>query len=68
LAVVNGPEARSLRLPLSFLGSGPWQALLVRDDPQRPDAVRIEKAVVRPADSLSLELAPGGGFLARLGK
>ncbi len=68
LAVVNGPQARSLRLPLAFLGSGAWQALLVRDDLRQPDAVRIEKAVLRRTDALSVELAPGGGFLARLGR
>ena len=41
LAVLNGPEARTLRLPLSFLGAGNYRALMVRDREDDPAAVKI---------------------------
>ncbi|MGB9604632.1 MAG: glycoside hydrolase family 97 catalytic domain-containing protein, partial [Bryobacteraceae bacterium] len=68
VAIVNGPEARRVRVPLSFLGSGSWQALLVRDYPQDAAAVMVEKGSYQRNDAIEVALAPGGGFVARLGK
>ncbi|MGC8792287.1 MAG: glycoside hydrolase family 97 catalytic domain-containing protein [Bryobacteraceae bacterium] len=68
VAIVNGPEARRVRVPLSFLGSGSWQALLVRDHPQDAAAVMVEKGSYQRNDAIEVALAPGGGFVARLGK
>jgi alpha-glucosidase len=65
LAVMAGGEAASLSPRLSFLGEGRYEALMVRDDPARPDAVGLERSSVRREDSLSLALARGGGFVAR---
>jgi hypothetical protein len=38
---------KSLRVPLSFLGRGEYQAMLVRDLPDEPAAVRIEETKMR---------------------
>ncbi len=65
LAIMNGPEARSIRIPLSFLSRGKYRALLVRDDPKEAAAVKIENVTVSREDSLPIELRPGGGFVAR---
>ena len=65
LAVMNGPTARTVRIPLSFLGNGKYQALLVRDQPENPAAVKIESAILGRGDSVEIELRSGGGFIAR---
>ena len=64
LAVLNGPEARQLSVPLSFLGSGKFTATLVRDD-KTPETMTIEKEVPLDAKgSVTIDLPPGGGFVA----
>jgi alpha-glucosidase len=65
LAIMNGPTGKSLRVPLSFLGRGEYQAMLVRDLPDEPAAVRIEETKMREEESLVIELRPGGGFVGR---
>jgi alpha-glucosidase len=68
VAVVNGPQARTLRLELSFLGDGAYRSLLARDDLVEAAAVRVESGTVRRGDVLTVELRAGGGFLARLAR
>jgi alpha-glucosidase len=65
LVIANGPTGRSVSVPLSFLGRGKHEALLVRDQPDDPAAVRIETAALRRTDSLAIDLRAGGGFIAR---
>lgn len=66
LAVVNGPGARTIRVPLSFLGKASHRALLVRDKADDPAAVQVEERDVTPRDVLEIALRPGGGFVGRL--
>jgi alpha-glucosidase len=68
LAIVNGPTAAKLSLPPSFLGSGEYRALLVRDCKDDPAAMKIEEATVTKEDSISIDLRAGGGFVARFTK
>lgn len=77
LAIANGPEARSVKVPLSFLGSGSYQALIVRDgkdaappttQPMGVTAMVVEHASHTRGDTLTLDLAAGGGLVARFGK
>jgi alpha-glucosidase len=65
LAVMNGPEARAIRVPLTFLPAGRYQATLVRDDAADGSTVRVESAVQTEQDAIALELHAGGGFLGR---
>ncbi|HEV8265129.1 MAG TPA: glycoside hydrolase family 97 catalytic domain-containing protein [Gemmatimonadales bacterium] len=65
LAIANGPAARSVEVPLSFLGGGSHEALLVRDQADDPAAVQVEHATVRRGDSLQIDLRAAGGFVAR---
>ena len=67
LVIANGPTARSLDVPLSFLGGGSRAALLVADQMEDPAAVRISRASVRRDDLLKVDLRAAGGFVARLG-
>ena len=66
VAVLNGPEARTIRVDLRFLGAAPYRATLVRDDPGNAAAERVEQASVTRQGSLTIALRPGGGYLARL--
>jgi alpha-glucosidase len=65
LAVVNGPNAATIRVPATFLKPGEYRALLVRDRADDPAAVKIEEATVTRDDPLAIELRAGGGFIAR---
>lgn len=68
LAILDGPVARTLKVPLSFLGEGEYRALLVRDDKDEPAAVKIENKNLKRGDTLAIELREGGGFLGRFSK
>ncbi len=66
VAVLNGPEARTLRVDLKFLAPRSYGAMLVRDDPDNAAAERIEHATFTRQGSLEITLRAGGGFIARL--
>jgi alpha-glucosidase len=65
LAVLNGPTARSLRLPATFLGPGRYSASIVRDSSDNPASVALDSAAVSRDDVINIELKAGGGFIAR---
>ncbi|HKC65866.1 MAG TPA: glycoside hydrolase family 97 C-terminal domain-containing protein, partial [Pyrinomonadaceae bacterium] len=65
LAIMNGPVAKTIKVPLSFLSRGKHQAMLVRDKLDDAAAVKIENSSVTRADQLTIELRAGGGFIAR---
>jgi alpha-glucosidase len=65
LAIMNGATAKTLKVPLAFLGNGKHQAMLVRDQPGEAAAVKIENAAFSRNDSLTIELRAGGGFVGR---
>ena len=69
VAAMTDWTARTLQLPLSFLPPGEYQAEIVADganaDRYAAD-YRIDRRVVRSQNTLTLELAPGGGYVARL--
>ncbi len=62
-------DSRSLSLDLGFLADGVWSAEVFRDGPNAErnpqDYARVESSV-EPTDTLVAELAPGGGWVARL--
>ncbi len=68
LAVMCGPQAKTIRVPLSFLGDGQYKAVLVRDQPGDDAAVEIEHATHQRSDTLTMELRAGGGFLGRFSR
>ncbi len=65
LAVMSAGPARTIRVPLSFLGDGSYKASLVRDNKEKADAVVLEDKTLQRSDTLTIDLADGGGFLAR---
>jgi len=66
IAVLNGPDARTMRLDLKFLGPATYRATLVRDDPDAAAAERVERASLSRQRSLTITMRAGGGFIARL--
>ena len=67
-SITNG-EARDLDLPLSFLGSGQYDAEIYADGPNaatQPKDSAVEKRRVDAKTVLKLKLAPGGGNAIRL--
>jgi alpha-glucosidase len=65
VAVLAGAEGRRLQVSLSFLGSGKYHSVLVRDVANEPTRVAIERLDLTASDSLEVELADGGGFIGR---
>ncbi|HEY3132886.1 MAG TPA: glycoside hydrolase family 97 catalytic domain-containing protein [Acidobacteriota bacterium] len=68
LAVLNGPVAKTIDVPLGFLGKGLYQALLVRDRAELAAAVDVETRSLAAPDSIHAALRAGGGFIARFSK
>jgi alpha-glucosidase len=66
VAAVNGGAARTVRVTPAFLGTGPYDAIIARDEPSNAAAMRMERRAVTARDTLSFDLRPGGGFVARL--
>jgi alpha-glucosidase len=68
VAVMNGPSAKTLRVPLTFLGDGAYRGLFVRDQKDDPATVLVENATRTRGDTLAIELRAGGGFVGRFAK
>lgn len=71
LGAITDETARRLTQPLGFLEPGKrYEAQIYADGPSaayrtNPTALRIDKRMVTGADSLTLDLAPGGGAAIR---
>jgi alpha-glucosidase len=64
VAAANGVYGRTVRIDLSFLGEGSYQGFLIRDGAEAA-AVKTEYGTLRRADSLSVQMPSGGGFVGR---
>src|SRR5262245_20019545 len=58
LAVLNGPTARTITIPLSILTAAKYQGLEVRDEPGKSDAVRIGKTVASKDGLVTIKMEP----------
>ena len=65
LGVMNGPNARTVKIRLSFLGKSRYRSMLVKDQPDEAAAVKIERITATGNDSIEVEMRAGGGFVAR---
>jgi alpha-glucosidase len=65
LAILNGPKARTIRVPASFLEAGTYRSMLVRDKEDDPAAVKLEESSTTRDEVLDVPLRAGGGFIAR---
>jgi alpha-glucosidase len=65
LVILNGSQARTIRVPITFLGPGNHRALLVRDQKDDAAAVKLETITMSRDDSIDVDLRAGGGFVGR---
>jgi len=56
---------RTIKVPLTFLGEGAYQASLVHDDKVNDGAVVMKNAILRRRDTLTIEMRSGGGCVGR---
>lgn len=68
LAVMAAGSERTIKVPLTFLPVGEYQASLVRDDKANDAAVVVENHTAGRSDTLTIELRRGGGFVGRFQK
>jgi alpha-L-fucosidase len=61
IGVLNGGEAATLQIDLSFLGQGSWQAEVFGDDPANAAAFNRESKAVTAGDKLTATMSPRGG-------
>ena len=66
IAVMNGADATTLDIPLSFLGTGTWNAAQLRDAKDKPDAWDRQDGKLTSKDHIHLEIAARGGFVGWL--
>ena len=66
IGAMTDRHAREVRVPLSFLPPGMFQAEIYQDDLAAEHGFKRETREVTPPDELSLRLAAAGGALVRL--
>ena len=70
-AAISNKDARDFELDTSFLGKGKWKVEIFRDAGDAPaDTQKFvhEAKSVKAGDKMSIHMAPGGGFVARIVK
>jgi alpha-glucosidase len=65
VGIMNALTGRTLRMPLSFLRTGRYQAMLVRDQMDDPAAEKVENVTVSRGENLIVRMRAGGGFVGR---
>ena len=68
VGILNGEAARTVRVPLSFLGPGSYRAICVRDQTEKADAFKIERSIFSRKSQLAVDMRAGGGFVARFAR
>jgi alpha-glucosidase len=66
VAAMNGPSARTVKVPLSFVPKGRYQALIARDNADDAGAVVVERVARNAGDVLEIPMRAGGGFVVSL--
>ena len=64
-------DARTIELPLSFLGEGDWAVTLLTDGinaNHHAEDYRFDREMHHNGDTLTIKMASGGGFVLRFGK
>jgi alpha-glucosidase len=64
VGILNGANATTLDLSLSFLGSGTWQSIRLGDVTGKADAWDRQEGAVSASDTVKVTLASRGGFVA----
>lgn len=62
VAAMNGATAKTVKVPLSFLPKGSYQAVVARDDADEAGAVIVERGARNAGDTLEIPMRAGGGL------
>jgi alpha-glucosidase len=65
LSILNGLQARTVKIPLSFLGSGSYNTLVLHDDEDNPASAIVINSSANQNDIINITLGEGGGFMTR---
>jgi alpha-glucosidase len=68
LAMVNGNQAKTVKLPLLWLGKGQYRITELRDDPNSIQNALINHKNYKRSNFISCTLQAGGGFVAKFEK
>lgn len=68
MVAVNGPEATTIDVPLTFLGSGMYRLVSAADDEADPAVVVLGDEGVNRGATIRMRLRAGGGYLGRLSR
>jgi len=71
IAAMNDWQPREFRVPLSFIDDGKYVMEIASDGinaDRNPHDYRIDKTVISSNDTITIRLAPGGGYVAILTK
>nr|WP_321380091.1 glycoside hydrolase family 97 catalytic domain-containing protein [uncultured Bacteroides sp.] len=65
IGAMNGATERNIKIPLDFLKKQ-TQATLIYDNELTNASIDRREQTLRPSDTLTIKIVPGGGFVARL--
>ncbi|MBK7133050.1 MAG: glycoside hydrolase family 97 catalytic domain-containing protein [Bacteroidales bacterium] len=65
LSILNGLSARTVKIPLSFLGNGNYNTLVLHDDEDNPASAIVINGSANQNDTIDITLGEGGGFMTR---
>ena len=68
LALMNGGSARTISVPLTFLGEGTYKTFIVRDDLGNSAGEKVESTISKRSSTLTIDVRDGGGYVARFTK
>jgi len=68
VAVVNGTDARNVKVNLGFLGKGSYGSVMVKDKAGDTGAVELEARTMTRGETVTVDMQPGGGWVARFRK
>jgi alpha-glucosidase len=68
IGVLNGGEAATLPIDLSFLGKGAWKAKVFADDPENPASFKQTGKTVTARDKIEVPMSPRGGLVVWITK
>jgi alpha-glucosidase len=66
VGIINGGQAKTFPLSLSFLNDGTYKAVLARDTAGNPAEMKIERTTATKGQTLDVRMETGGGFVAWL--
>lgn len=64
VAVMNGPAPKKISIPLHFLKGARYNTTVVKDHSDNGNIMVVENKTYASGDTIELNLAPGGGYLA----